>query len=1044
MNLELLTFFLIFIVSLVLILKDFKMSLVVLLILSVFLHKELFELYRWDLMPIRAIMLAYTVFGIYKLFKFGSIGKIISFCKEPYILLLLLLLVSKAVSILFSKNIGASVSLTAFFATVTVLGIILFIYLKNKPAETLSLIKIYILVVFVSCLFGYFQFFVYENYHVLLGAIWNIPNNLPRIGALFWDVNHFGALLASLLPVLGTFFLLSLRTKKTLISAITYAVMLMAMSGILILTNSRTAWITAAVALVTFLIVLFVRRFGSKGVLAVLLSIVVVSTPFAIQYADKSSAFRALVRNYFHYRMDSFDSHILLIRGAFEIFGKYPVLGSGVGSFFEHFSDTKVAAEYFSRDPAALNTRVPAHTIWGELASETGILGLGLYILFIAFNLFSLLYVALKNSDKEKYLLSSAMFSAVLGLLVAGVFYSYNAEFFWIILFLYFMYGIGVLAKEYNPSYIVRYFVAETPLPVLFLFLVAFILIFWNLGGNHLIPWDEAIYANVSKNMTITGNYLVQYWWPATAWYEKPPLYMWFTAGLMKVLGQSEWAVRLPSAIMGFLTVVAVYFFGKWVFKLSNEKKSNFSNKTVGFIAALCLLTTVHFLYYSRIGMLDVSATFFITLSLFVYYVSKVSLNKRRLILFMMAGALCGLAVMVKGIIGLLPIPIIGIYEFYLYFTKQQKFSKEFVKTYAIFFGAAFVIFAPWHLYMTYVFGFEFWQKYIGYHVIDRALVSIEDKGRPFLWYFEVLRVSMRLWFLALVGAIPVSLFIVLRHFSKKFNFGFVESLLEGYEDSKAPHKHLVNAHVFLLIWSIFSFLLFSASASKLIWYIIPIYPAIALLIGFFTERVINVLMYLMPIFKTAIFKPLVVFILMCGIFTYLYVYKYLVYTSDLTGSQVQLILQKDAMFGTKSKTYADRIELPLLLFYSKSPFVVTDFGPLRYKLTMSTSYNEDVYFITKESRLRSYREILPQVELRTQINEWVLGELPSAYSIDKNHLKTIIEELDALNMQILRAIQARQSINYEKLQSVNELKMDIQTTQIKIDKGLKTVVQVQ
>jgi len=145
--------------------------------------------------------------------------------------------------------------------------------------------------------------------------------------------------------------------------------------------------------------------------------------------------------------MDSFDSHMLLLTGAFQVFEKYPVLGGGYGSFFEHFSKTDIAPVYFGRDPAALNTRVPAHTIWGELLSETGILGFLSFVSFCIFTLAPLVFIGLKTKEKKEYLTGSVMFSVLIGWLTAGIFYSYNSEFFWIIFLLFSSWGIGTLVK---------------------------------------------------------------------------------------------------------------------------------------------------------------------------------------------------------------------------------------------------------------------------------------------------------------------------------------------------------------------------------------------------------------------------------------------------------------------------------------------------------------------------------------------------------------------------------------------------------------------
>ena len=88
-----------------------------------------------------------------------------------------------------------------------------FFKLSKYQDKILKYIKTYIHIVFVLCLFGFVQFFIYYKYDVVIGALWNIPNNLPRIGSTFWDVNHFGALLATLLPVFGVLILKIINTS---------------------------------------------------------------------------------------------------------------------------------------------------------------------------------------------------------------------------------------------------------------------------------------------------------------------------------------------------------------------------------------------------------------------------------------------------------------------------------------------------------------------------------------------------------------------------------------------------------------------------------------------------------------------------------------------------------------------------------------------------------------------------------------------------------------------------------------------------------------
>ncbi|MFC1700276.1 glycosyltransferase family 39 protein [Patescibacteria group bacterium] len=934
---ELIIIFLIFIVSLVLIFKNFEFSVYVLITLSVLMHKELFSFYRWDLMPIRAFMFALMCAGILKTFVYFSknkLSKIKDYLRDPVLVLLGLIWVVRGISTFFSKNLQASIFLYGFFTTVVFMCYYFYLMFKNSPEKVLNYLKYYIYLVFGLSLFGYFQVFLLQTTGVTIGALWYIPNNIPRVGATFWDVNHYGALLAALLPILSVLILIEGKLKQKII----HSVMVLSIFVSLLLTNSRTAWIMIFVAFLFFITVLLVRKVGAKGLLYVFLSLLLVTIPIAKEYSIKSSSFRARIKQYFHYRLDSFASHVMLLTGTYQIFEKYPILGGGYGSFFEHFSKTEVAPEYFGRDPAALNTRVPAHTIWGELIAETGVVGLSLFIPFILLLLFTPLYLAFRSKDKKTFMIGAAMSSVVFGWFVAGIFYSYNSEFFWLILIMFLTWSVGSI-KNGSFKEVISFFAQKSKLILGVLALVSTILLFWNLGKNHLVPWDEAIYAKIAKNMVIDGEYIVQRWhnhWESV-WYEKPPLYMWFMAFFMKILGFNAWAARLPSALFGLGTVIMTYLLGKKLF-----------NKTVGFISGLALITTTQFLYYSRASMLDVTATFFLVLSLYIYLLA---VEKEKRGLWILSGVVVGLSVMIKGVVGLLPFPIIVIYELYLLFTKQEKLNKERIMNYLSMFGASMVVSLPWHIEMYKRFGGEFLKGYIGYHVWDRAVSAIEDKGKPFFWYFIVLKVSMRIWFVGLLAAFPFSLF----------------------RSSKRDNKH-----VFLVGWSLFILLFFSIAKSKLTWYMIPVYPALCIMVGVFGERVLNFIMEKISGLNNVIFKFTAIYLITVFSLFYLYLNKDLVYTSDLTGAQVRMLEKKEELLGLEDKVYIHGMDLPIAYFYSNGPFDIIDFHPKKLERVPTIYDWERFVLVTKKGRFSE--DVLtfgytPQV--LADEGDWVLWYFP-------------------------------------------------------------------
>lgn len=984
MYLQIAILILIFFLSLVLIMRNFRQSLVALLILSVLLHKELFSIYHWDLLPVRVFMLALLVsvavkVGIWKLkiYRETHSVKAVSSAvaavffanmKDPFILTLVLLWVVRAISLFFTKSWLDSIQLFGFFTTIVVLGVLIYQQFRSDAEGVLKFIRIYTYIVFGLSSFAYFQMLLYFKFGILVGAFWSIPNNIPRVGSLFWDVNHFGALLASILPILGILIILG----KTWKSRIMHALMFLSMSGILLLTNSRTAWIIFACAILTFALTLLMRKFGMKALAGMLIAILLVILPVFLEYSRKDSPFRAKIRDYLNYRMDSFDSHFLLITGTIQIFEKYPVFGGGYGGFFEHFKYTEIAPTYFSRDPAGLTNKVPAHTIWGETIAETGIVGLTVYVLLFAIIISSLFYAALFSRDRKITFLSAAMASSIVGLMFGGIFYSYNAEFFWLIVFMYFAYGVSasglVTSGRFSLSKLLGYFRSYSHIPLFIIIGLSAYLIFIGLGANHLIPWDEAIYAKIAKNMVTSGNYLVQYWAHGKVWYEKPPLSMWLQAFSMDLLGFNSLGARLPSALFGLGTVIVTFLFAR-----------RFFNKTAAFFSAFALVTTFQFLYYARSAMLDVSVTFFITLSLYLYWLAKESLgDKRRLLLWILAGVSAGLGIMVKGVVGFVPFAIILIFELFCYAEDRKQITKKVLLNnlfgYLVFGVSSLVIFVPWHYEMYKIYGQAFINNYILYHVVDRATSAIEDKGRPFFWYLEVMKVSMRLWFIVLLGAFPFAVFTAVFKKSKK--------------------------HIFLLIWTLFVFFLFSISVSKLVWYITPIYPAVCIIVGYFAEKVLGWLMKSLPIANNVLFKTLFIYIVVVGVLFYLFENRELVYTSDLSGPKATMLELKAQTYPPTQVLYIDSVEYPLSLFYAGEPFVDVDFRGLR-KVIMGAGYTDKIVFVTKESRYLQIEQEIPQTNLIGQEKEWVLAEVPTQLDLDKAQDKLLRVQVNEVTGRI-------------------------------------------
>ena len=971
---ELLLLIAIFALCVFLAYEDLRSAFIFLLLVSPLLHKEVFSLVKWDVLPIRIVILAILATSVFKFIlwfkKTRDFLKVKKFLLDPMLLVLLALFLIRVISLFNSRNLVSSLLVLTFYATMVFLYILLS-YLSERYGVkfVLSLIKFYSLVAFGTAVIASLQFVLDIKYGIIFGALWRIPGKLSRVGSVFWDVNHYGGFISAMIPVvLGL--LISAKSKT---AKVFYSFMSVFMFLILLLTNSRSAWIGFFVSMTVFVAYILVIRFKARSLLYVLLAVFLLSIPATLGYRNPESLLRQKVDAYFHYRGDSFASHLMLLQGAYEVFEKFPVLGGGYGSFFEHFKDTKVAASYYSRDPAALLVRVPAHSIWGEILSETGFLGMIVFTLFTVILLGTTFYAASESSDRsEKYLLASLGASA-LSFLVSGIFYSYNAEFFWIILFLSFVISKTVLGKLYDINNLFSYITSRNASFLALIFLIGSLLIFVNLSVNHLIPWDEAIYAKVSKNMVISGNYLTQSWEEGKEWLEKPPFYMWSSALFMKLLGFNSLSVKLPSAIFGFATVVVVYFMGKKMF-----------NAHIGFLSSMILLTTSQYLYYSRVGMLDVTLTFFITISTYFF---SLSLDKKDMKLGALAGFFGGLSVMTKGVVGILSLFIILLTFGFFLIRDRREITKKSLTLPCFYLFTFLLAGLPWHLHQYFQFGESFTKTYFGYHVLKRATESVEGKGEPFFWYITVLKTSMRVWFIGLL----VSLLALVSSVLLRWKVVGV-NLLQKFTNSNFR---------LVFIWSLFIFLFFSSAVSKLVWYIMPIYPFLAIFTAFGLYTLFEAFLNLLKKGDSKLLRFLFVYLISGLGLLYLFYVRGLVYVSDSTGSKARLVLLKDNLTGIGEPLYYDRIEKPLPLFYSDSEVRAVDYNPLFDRIN-DADFNEAIVYITSQRRYEKLSSKFSDTVLLGSDGDLVLARVKSRAEVTLEKVSYLRNEIDWIQKKSL------------------------------------------
>lgn len=356
---------------------------------------------------------------------------------------------------------------------------------------------------------------------------------------------------------------------------------------------------------------------------------------------------------------------------------------------------------------------------------------------------------------------------------------------------------------------------------VCILFLSCLIFIFGNIGLYPLIDIDETRYVNMSKFMYLTKDYLT----PTLnfePFLEKPPLFFWLNVLAFKILGfKTVFAGRFMTGALGSLSVFFLYFFLRKITK----------NQIFAFLSSMILLSSAWFLVFTHVAILDLgfmATTEFAILSavlgLFVQ-------DKNKKYCWYLGYLFMALAVLAKGLIGI-AVPSGVVFFTYLIFGKW----KELFKPINIIPGIIlmFLVALPWHYEIFNKFG-QFWvNEYIIKHHFARLLNS-EGLGRkqPFLFYVPII----------LIGLVPYCfhfISILIRDVKKLIENMKINNSIKGLStlfDFKTNEEKLI---AFSYVYFLCVFFFFSSASTKLPPYILPSFPALAILLGGFIYKAIN------------------------------------------------------------------------------------------------------------------------------------------------------------------------------------------------------------
>lgn len=332
--------------------------------------------------------------------------------------------------------------------------------------------------------------------------------------------------------------------------------------------------------------------------------------------------------------------------------------------------------------------------------------------------------------------------------------------------------------------------------PFLWTLLVLFLLVwFYALGARTLVPSDEGRYAEMAREMVSTGDWITPRL-DGLKYFEKPPLQTWMNALTFALFGLGEWQARLWSGLCGLFGIALVTYTGRRVF-----------NPWVGTTAGLVLASSFWWAGLSHVNVLDMGLSGMMALSLCGVLLAQrddaSESERRNWMLASWSGM--ALAFLSKGPIGIvLPGAVLVLYT--LVTRQWQIWTRlHLIKGLLLF----TVIAAPWFV-LVWLRNPEHPHFFFIHENVERFTSKVHHREGPVYYFIPFLMIGIVPW----LGVL-------------------FQSLWAGRRDTSSGFR----PKAMLMIWALFIFFFFSISSSKLPHYILPIFPALALIVASYLEN---------------------------------------------------------------------------------------------------------------------------------------------------------------------------------------------------------------
>lgn len=334
-----------------------------------------------------------------------------------------------------------------------------------------------------------------------------------------------------------------------------------------------------------------------------------------------------------------------------------------------------------------------------------------------------------------------------------------------------------------------------------------------NLGTHALWDIDEGLNAEAAREMLER-----QSWIKPTFNYElrtaKPVMLYWLQMLSFQICGEvNEWTARLPSVLAAMVSVLLTY-----------ELARQMGGVGTGLLAGIVLASAIQFSMLARAATPDSVLLAFTVLTYYCYWTYSRDGSRAW---FIPTGIAAGLAVLTKGPIGVaLPGLVIVMH---LLWTGQLR---RLLTWHLLLGGGAFLAVAlPWYILIAVETKGEYLRQFIGNENVSRFLSPKENHHGPIVYHLGALLVCFAPW----SAFLAPTLWYAVRGCRRPPTVGV--PMFPQQTGSDTLWNERTDAYRFLLCWFLAYLVFFSIAATKLPNYILPLYPALAILTAQFLQQ---------------------------------------------------------------------------------------------------------------------------------------------------------------------------------------------------------------